>query len=182
MTVFILAMSLLLVISCRANSSDLDEAIFNACSQYGVEPQLVYLIIEAESNFDQFAKSRCDARGLMQITPRTWGWVCREMLGVDWDFAASSFCAERNIEVGVRYLKWINDYLDRHSDELKAPRRELILACYNAGSGNVKRAGFTVPCFDETQRYISKILNQYRRLADLPAHGFTANLAESSAL
>jgi soluble lytic murein transglycosylase-like protein len=126
-----------------------------ACNKYGVSEQLVLNVIEAESSFDVNAVSHCDARGLMQITRPTWDWITQYYLEVDWDYDLYCFDSEKNIIVGTRFLKWISDYLDKK--QLNAPKQDLVLACYNAGPGNVEKYNYTVPPFAETQNYVAKI-------------------------
>ena len=135
----------------------LNAVISSACVEYGLSEQLVYCVIKAESNFNEKAVSHCDARGLMQITRPTWEWITREYLKVDWDYDTCCFDFEKNIIVGARFLKWISDYLDERQELLNAPKQDLLLACYNAGPGNVRKYNYTVPPFNETRHYVEKI-------------------------
>lgn len=127
--------------------------------EYDISEELVNQIITAESSFDSKAVSYCDARGLMQITRPTWDWITQQYLEVDWNFDECSFDPEKNIRVGVRFLKWISDYLDEKELLLNAPKKDLVLACYNAGPGNVRKYNYSVPPFKETQDYVKKINN-----------------------
>src|SRR5579884_2833435 len=103
----------------------------------GVSPQLVNAVIKVESAYQERARSRKGAMGLMQLMPDT----ARQ-------YAVSNpYEPESNIEGGIRYLKSL---LDRY--ELR-----LALAAYNAGEGAVKRFG-GVPPYPETQKYVSDIL------------------------
>jgi soluble lytic murein transglycosylase-like protein len=103
----------------------------------GVSPQLVKAVIKVESAYQERARSRKGAMGLMQLMPDT----ARQ-------FAVQNpYEPESNIEGGIRYLKSL---LDRY--ELK-----LALAAYNAGEGAVKRFG-GVPPYPETQKYVADIL------------------------
>jgi len=131
--------------------------INNSCAENELAPELVTAVIKAESNFNPQAVSSADARGLMQITKTTWDWICRDYLQVSWPFEKYAFDPEKNIKVGTRFLRWIRDYLNKHSRELNAKKGELLLACYNAGPGAVKSCGFTVPPFSQTRNYIAKI-------------------------
>ena len=111
----------------------------------------------AESSFNARAVSACDARGLMQITRRTWDWVCADLLGLTWDFDADAFDPRKNIIVGTCYLAWISDYLDRYEAKWNDSKDNLILACYNAGPGAVRKHCFSVPPFAETLNYVERI-------------------------
>lgn len=139
------------------SAQTITSTISDVCFEYNISESLVYCVIKAESNFNEKAVSHCDARGLMQITRPTWDWITEEYLKVDWDYDTYCFDSEKNIIVGVRFLKWIEDYLDARQDLLNAPKQDLLLACYNAGPGNVRKHDFTVPPFEETQNYVKKI-------------------------
>ena len=114
--------------------------------RYDIDPNLIKAIIKAESGFDRYAVSRKGAQGLMQLMPDT----AREMRVSD------PFNPEQNIAGGVRYLRKL----------LKMFNGDLVLslAAYNAGPGQVKRSG-GVPQFNETRRYIKRVLSYYDRFA-----------------
>ena len=103
----------------------------------GVSPQLVKAVIKVESAYQERARSRKGAMGLMQLMPET----ARQYA------VANPYEPESNIEGGIKFLKSL---LDRY--ELK-----LALAAYNAGEAAVKRFG-GVPPYPETQKYVSDIL------------------------
>ncbi len=106
--------------------------------KYGLEPEFVLKVIEAESGGNPQAVSPKGAIGLMQLMPAT-----ARALGV-----SDPFDPVQNIEGGVRYLRHL---IDRFGD------LRLALAAYNAGPGNVQRYG-GIPPFPETQQYVKKIL------------------------
>ncbi|HZP47983.1 MAG TPA: lytic transglycosylase domain-containing protein [Vicinamibacterales bacterium] len=103
----------------------------------GVSPQLVKAVIKVESAYQERARSRKGAMGLMQLMPST-----ARQYAVQDPYEPTS-----NIEAGIKYLKSL---LDRY--ELK-----LALAAYNAGEGAVKRFG-GIPPYPETQKYVADIL------------------------
>lgn len=107
----------------------------------GLDPRLVYAVIEQESRFNACAVSPKGAQGLMQIMPDT-----QKLLGL-----TEPFDAECNIAAGTRYLKAM---LDKFRTEVMA------LAAYNAGPGAVARHG-GVPPFDETRDYVLKVVDRY---------------------
>jgi soluble lytic murein transglycosylase-like protein len=114
--------------------------------RYNIDPNLIKAIIRAESGFDRYAVSKKGAQGLMQLMPAT----AREMRVSD------PFNPEQNIAGGVRYLRKL----------LKMFNGDVVLslAAYNAGPGQVKRAG-GVPGITETKRYIKRVLSYYQRYA-----------------
>lgn len=118
--------------------------IFETAKRHFVNPAVVTAVVRAESAFDPRAVSRKGARGLMQLMPAT---ARRFGLGPE-----DIFDPARNLDAGVRYLRWL---LDRFDGEL-----HLALAAYNAGEGTVDRYG-GVPPYRETRSYIRRI---YRSL------------------
>jgi soluble lytic murein transglycosylase-like protein len=123
-----------------ARVRELKEMAEDIARQEGVEPRLALALVEAESGWDERARSRAGAMGLTQLMPGTAG-----DLGVrnPWD-------ARENLRGGFRYLRRM---LDRYDD------RRLALAAYNAGPGNVDKAG-GVPPFAETRAYVARILKR----------------------
>src|SRR5512136_61928 len=63
--------------------------------KYRIDPELVHIVIRAESNYDPFAISSAGAMGLMQLMPAT-----AAQYGVQ-----NIFDPAQNIEGGVKYLK-----------------------------------------------------------------------------
>lgn len=116
------------------------ELIFAAAKRHEVSPRLVAAMVRAESAFDPKAVSHKGAVGLMQLMPAT-----ASRFGLT---SSERYRPEKNLEAGVRYLRWL---LDRYQGELS-----LALAGYNAGETNVQRYG-GVPPFRETRNYIRRI-------------------------
>lgn len=111
--------------------------------RYGLDPYLVFLVIEQESQFRQRAVSPKGARGLMQLMPGT-----ARRLGV-----RDSFDPVQNIMGGSRYLKELMNMF--------GGRVDLALASYNAGEGAVMKYGRAVPPYRETRDYVKKITKRY---------------------
>lgn len=120
---------------------DLAALIEREARKNGIDPLLVELIIEQESNFDPYATSRSGAQGLMQLMPGT-----ATMLGV-----TDPYDAEQNVAAGTSYFA---AQLRRFQD------LNLALAAYNAGPGAVASAG-GVPPYAETQNYVASISSRY---------------------
>ena len=111
---------------------------------YGIDPQLVMAVIQAESAFNPVALSGKNAQGLMQLIPET-----AERFGVK-----DSWNPIQNIKGGTAYLHW----LLRHFDG----RVDWVLAAYNAGEGAVERYK-GIPPYPETQNYVKQIQAFYTK-------------------
>jgi hypothetical protein len=116
------------------------ELIFETARRHEINPDLVAAMVRAESAFDPAAVSPKGARGLLQLMPAT-----AQRFGVERDAMHDPV---RNLDAGVRYLKWLGERFD---GELP-----LMLAGYNAGEGMVDRYD-GVPPFRETNNYIKRI-------------------------
>jgi soluble lytic murein transglycosylase-like protein len=142
----------------------IDTLIKQNGAKYGVDPYLIFCVMEQESQFNSKALSPKGARGLMQLMPGTGA-----RFGV-----RRPFDPGQNIAGGTRYLKQLLGQFNG--------RVELVLASYNAGEGAVIRFGHRVPPYRETREYVKRISYRYRRSKmppKLPAPPGTANLATS---
>ena len=127
---------------------------------YGVEPNLVYAIMKAESGFRPKVVSYAGAIGLMQVMPETYEQDISKKLGLESD-ASLLYDPETNIRAGVWYIsKWYAYY----GTAVEA------LAAYHAGPGNVNKwraAGYVdeygildvdrIP-IEGTQNYVRTVL------------------------
>jgi hypothetical protein len=116
--------------------------IDNVATQHGVDPGLVKAIIRVESAFQERARSRKGAMGLMQLMPET----ARQYA------VADPYDPRSNIEAGVRHLK---------SLLARMPSLSLALAAYNAGEAAVQRYR-GMPPYAETRDYVTRILKLFR--------------------
>ncbi len=118
--------------------------IEETANRYDLDPALLHAVIRAESAYNPGAVSHKGAAGLMQLMPAT-----AERFGV-----RDRFDPAENIEGGARYL---SELLDMFSDV------RLAVAAYNSGENTVKKFGYQIPPIAETQDYVAKVLNYYRR-------------------
>ncbi len=112
-----------------------------------LDPALLHAVIAAESGHNPGAVSPRGARGLMQLMPAT-----ARRFGVD-----NPHDPAQNIHAGARYLRELRDLF---RGDLR-----LALAAYNAGPGAVLKHGSTVPPYEETRRYVPRVMQLYRNLS-----------------
>lgn len=127
-------------------NSRYDALIRENGARYGVDPYLIFCVMEQESHFNAHAESPKGARGLMQLMPGT-----AARFGV-----RRPFDAGENIAGGTRYLKMLLGNFNGRVD--------LVLAGYNAGEGAVTKYGHKVPPYKETRNYVKKISTHYDKL------------------
>jgi hypothetical protein len=106
-------------------------------AQHGVDAKLVRAVIKIESAYQEHARSRKGAMGLMQLMPAT-----ARQFGV-----TDPYDARMNIEGGIKYLKSLLQQFDL----------KFALAAYNAGEAAVRRFG-GIPPYPETRNYVNRIL------------------------
>ena len=121
-----------------------DGIILSAAERHGIDPALVRAVVKAESDFNETARSRKGAQGLMQLMPET----ARQ------HNVANVYDPEENIEGGVQHLRLL---LDRYRGDLR-----LALAAYNAGIQAVEKHG-GIPPFAETKEYVRRVLTFHER-------------------
>jgi Zn-finger nucleic acid-binding protein len=130
----------------------IDSLIRKSGASYGVDPYLIFCVMEQESHFNTRALSPKGARGLMQLMPGT-----SARLGV-----RRPSDPAQNIAGGTRYLRQLLDQFNG--------RIELVLASYNAGEGAVMKFGGRVPPYRETRDYVKRISYRYRRTKSVAAN------------
>jgi soluble lytic murein transglycosylase len=123
------------------------------------DPNLILGLIRQESGFEADARSRANARGLMQVLPSTGRKLARR--SVPRFNSKKLFQADTNIILGTKYLASL---LQVYGKE------ELALAAYNAGDSRVDRwlqafgkldmVEFVeqIP-FSETRNYVKQVLS-----------------------
>jgi soluble lytic murein transglycosylase len=130
-------------------------------ARYQLDPNLILAVIRQESAFNESARSRANARGLMQVLPTT-GRLLARQAGIGSYTIAKLYEPEANIALGTTYLA---ERLRRYGGRI-----ELALAAYNAGDnrvdrwlqefGNVDMVEFVerIP-FSETRSYVKQVLS-----------------------
>lgn len=116
--------------------------------KYGVFPELVHAVIQAESSYNPRAVSPVGAVGLMQLMPGT-----AKRFGV-----RDSTNPRQNIDGGVRYLRFLLDYFENNL--------RLAVAGYNAGENAVIKHGRKIPPYKETRQYVTRVMKYLHRNLD----------------
>jgi hypothetical protein len=125
------------------------ELVERAARRWGLPPEILHSVAEAESGYRQDAVSPKGALGIMQLMPST-----SAELGSDPADPAG------NVDAGARYLRGL---LLRYDGGLYR-----ALAAYNAGPGAVDRHG-GVPPYPETQLYVQRVVERWLRRGGLAA-------------
>lgn len=124
---------------------------------------LVEAIVQVESGGNPGMVGKAGERGLMQVKKDTWNQMSRRAFGRKVSFE-TAFDPAVNRKVGAAYLTYLKSFLASHKHDWKADERSLLLACYNAGPGRVKEAGFCLTGLPATTRdYVQRAsaLHQY---------------------
>jgi soluble lytic murein transglycosylase len=134
---------------------NLAETIYEACTLFEIDVELVLAVIQTESSFDTRALSHKGAMGLMQVMPRT-GWAMSEEMQLEGFDSEQLFDYRTNIMLGTYYLKKL---LNRYNN------LEHALLAYNAGPtllDSVMARNKTLPI-----DYASKVRRNMKRIAKL---------------
>lgn len=159
--------------------------------EFGVSENLVYAIMQTESNFNQYAVSKAGAFGLMQIVPRSAGIDAYRFVKGKTSEPSKSylFNAKNNIELGVAYIHILEEkYLPGIVNPVS--KEYCVISAYNTGSGNVlktfhtnrskakdkinsqtpssvyKRLRSSLP-YEETRRYLKKVVDYKKDFVSL---------------
>lgn len=106
-------------------SPQMARTIQEAAEAQGLDPDLGFRLVRAESNFNPRARSHAGALGLTQLMPYTARWLDRRMTTPE-----RIMQPEANLAVGFRYLRRL---IDKYDD------LRLALLAYNRGEGAVDR-------------------------------------------
>ncbi len=120
-----------------------------------MDPFLVMALIREESNYNPYATSVSDARGLMQLMSFTAAGAAKSLKLANYNL----FEPSDNIRLGFYHLKWVLNTLGI----------EKGIAAYNCGTGALSRFRKiddldlfieSIP-YPETNRYVKKVLKSY---------------------
>jgi soluble lytic murein transglycosylase len=152
--------------------------ILEDAREHRADPRLVLAIMREESRFDPRARSVSSARGLLQFIIGTARQVGRR-LGLVEVSPEDLYEPRIVIRLGAKHVG------DLTADFGGNPYR--VAAAYNAGpaqarlwarmaAGTGDDAYLTAINFDETKRYVGKVMNSYERYGEI--YGGAAGLAE----
>ena len=142
-----------------------EDEIISVCKKSGIDKELVFAIIKAESSFDCARVSDKGAIGLMQILPSTGEYVCERFFdGQSLDL----YNPKENLVVGVSYLIYLYQ---------KFELTETVIVAYNAGEGNVAKwlknktlslngKSLDYIPFEESRIYLKRVLF-YKRIYEI---------------
>ncbi len=104
----------------------LAEDIYEAATEFDVDPRVAFGLVRAESGFRNTATSPVGAKGLTQLMPRTAAWM---QPGTK---ASDLRDQKTNLRIGFKYLSYLVNKYDGDT--------RLALLAYNRGPGTVDKA------------------------------------------
>jgi len=133
-----------------------------AGSKLGIDPYLIIAMIREESYFNEFAKSKTGATGLMQLMPQTANYMISKLTN-DISSLADLENPRTNLYIGCNYLKYLKE---KFNNDL------YVIAAYNGGEGSVNKwiKNYNTDDYDEfienipyeeTKNYIKKVFRTY---------------------
>lgn len=129
------------------------ETIVKHSIEMNVDPALALSIAKKESGFKHELRSSHGAVGVFQLLPST-----AKRMGYN------PYYLSENVKAGLTYYKMMYKMFGS---------TELALAAYNAGPGNVKKYGGTIPPYSETRRFVNQIMLEYNRQKTNPDPAIT---------
>ena len=134
-----------------------------ASKKLEIDPYLIAAIIREESYYNEHAKSRTGATGLMQLMPLTASYMINKLPEEEVTGFADLEDPRTNMYLGCNYLKYLRERFDNDL---------MVVAAYNGGEGSVNKWIKTngtddldefveeIP-FDETKNYVKKVFRTY---------------------
>lgn len=136
---------------------------------YGADPTLVLSIMREESRFNPRAKSEAAARGLLQFIITTARQIGSDvgLVNVDED---DLYDPRIIIRLGAKYVSTLSKELGGDGYKIAAaynagPHQTALWSRLAAGPGD--DYFMTAVSFDETKNYVRKVMNSYKRYAEL---------------
>ena len=141
--------------------SDYVDLYKESATKYSLPLELMLALSRQESSFATDALSPSGAKGLMQLMPKTAGYIARKK-NISYRDEKELFEAEKNIQLGTSYYRYL---MDDFNDN-----RILSTSSYNAGPNRTrqwlkKSLGELPPDvwtevipFNETRRYVQNVL------------------------
>ena len=140
---------------------------------FGADPTLVLAIMREESRFNPRAKSEAAARGLLQFIITTARQIGRDVGLLDVD-PEDLYDPRVIIRLGAKYISTLSkQFANDHYN---------VAASYNAGPKQTALWSRLAPApgddyflsainFDETKQYVRKVMNSYKRYAEIYGNG-----------
>lgn len=124
-----------------------------------INENYVKALIKQESSNNSDAISSWGARGLLQLLESTW--YDYETISYD-----EAFNPEKNINVGLRHLKWIDTYLRKnypdYSQQTTQKKQDLISAVHNVGIGRLEKQNWDISQMPrETINHVERVRKKY---------------------
>ena len=135
--------------------TDVARIIAEKSIEYGFSVEFVLAVIQTESSFNKYAKSRAGAIGLMQLMPIT-GKALAKDFGIVIKDNKHLYNPQLNVSLGMYYLKKLSD---RFQD------MNLVLAAYNMGETALRKCKDkkNLPAF----RYARVVLRRHKKFSEI---------------
>ncbi len=124
---------------------------------FRVDKALIFALIRQESRFNPRAKSSAGARGLMQLMPRTAGFVAKDQRFRQGKKRRELFQPSINLDLGQRYIEMLLDDVNIGSDLF------YLATAWNGGPGNLRKWRRTIKHMDDPLLFIESIPSRETR-------------------
>jgi soluble lytic murein transglycosylase-like protein len=109
---------------------ELASTLVDEAARNDIDPALVVAVMHVESRYRNYAVSKVNALGLMQIMPATGEWMAAQM-DIPWRGPQTLFDPIVNVRIGIAYLRHLTD---RYGGDV-----DTALVAYNWGPGRIDR-------------------------------------------